>query len=215
MRPSIARIALAIAAAALLGGCFVGWDSDAVKGSGNKIEQARDLPNFEKIVLTGAAKLEVQAGASQKVVIEADDNIVPLIETEVQGGVLREALGAEREVFFVDVTEGHDVLAADGPEVRFAASPGADQGDVQFVAGRVGPEQPRAGQDQDARARCGRRLEEMTPFHDAFRLRSRCFYRFGCCLARERKDVAGGRQRKKLLVCRPLWLIHGVGNHDG
>jgi len=123
MKPGIARIALVIAVAAVLGGCSVCLDGDAVKGSGKKIEQVRDLPSFEKIVLTGAAKLDVQASAAQKVVVEADDNIVPLIETEVQGGVLRiKRTKSFRDVFDHGVTVRISVPQLHGIEVSGACT---------------------------------------------------------------------------------------------
>lgn len=61
-----------------------------VRGSGVRKTEKRDLPAFTSIETTGAFEVEVtcqKAAASFE--IEADDNLLPLIETEVKGGVLR------------------------------------------------------------------------------------------------------------------------------
>ena len=86
-------------------------------------------------------------------------------------------LGPESQVFFVDVAEGHDVLAGDGAKVGFTASPGADQGDVELVAWRVGSEQGRVGEDEPGGAGEGSRFEELTSFHCGLsvRLRTRSY----------------------------------------
>jgi putative autotransporter adhesin-like protein len=60
-----------------------------VRGSGVRKTEKRDLPAFTSIETTGAFEVEVTCQKPASFEIEADDNILPLIETEVKGGVLR------------------------------------------------------------------------------------------------------------------------------
>lgn len=59
-----------------------------VDGSGNVIEETRALSGFRALVVEGPADVVLTAGASERVVVRADDNIVPLISTEVRDGKL-------------------------------------------------------------------------------------------------------------------------------
>ncbi len=59
-----------------------------VKGSGNIKTETRDLPKFTKIDFGGAIEMDVTVQKSQNVEIETDDNILPLITTEVKGDTL-------------------------------------------------------------------------------------------------------------------------------
>lgn len=59
-----------------------------VKGSGKREVQKRDLASFKSISTEGAFTVEVQCQKDQDVEVEADDNILSMVETEVNGGVL-------------------------------------------------------------------------------------------------------------------------------
>ncbi len=59
-----------------------------IKGSGIIKSEKRDVPAFKSIDVGGAAEVEVVAGKEQSVVLEADDNILPSITTEVRGDTL-------------------------------------------------------------------------------------------------------------------------------
>lgn len=65
--------------------CHIG---KGVKGSGNRKTEKRDLPAFKSIETTGAYEVEVMCQKPASFEIEADDNILPLIKTEVRDGVL-------------------------------------------------------------------------------------------------------------------------------
>lgn len=60
-----------------------------VHGSGNVITQTRELSNFHAIEVSNAIQVDVIAQKDFSVAVETDDNIAPLIRTEVSGGVLR------------------------------------------------------------------------------------------------------------------------------
>jgi len=59
-----------------------------VRGSGNIVKDLRNTPAFSKLNVSGAFDVDVTAGKDLKVEIEADDNLMPLIETEVSDETL-------------------------------------------------------------------------------------------------------------------------------
>jgi hypothetical protein len=61
---------------------------DQVVGSGVSKVEKRNVPSFTSIDLSGALEVEITAQKDLSVEIEGDDNILPLIKTEVKGGVL-------------------------------------------------------------------------------------------------------------------------------
>ena len=60
-----------------------------VQGSGVRKTEKRDLPAFKSIETNGAFAIEVTCQQSASFEIEGDDNLLPLIKTEVRDGVLR------------------------------------------------------------------------------------------------------------------------------
>ena len=80
------RLAICLTALLLvLGGCHLG----GVRGSGVRKTETRDLPAFTAIETTGAFDVQVTCQKTPSFEIEGDDNILPLIQTEVRNGVLR------------------------------------------------------------------------------------------------------------------------------
>ncbi|MGZ4357070.1 MAG: head GIN domain-containing protein [Gaiellaceae bacterium] len=75
-----------LAAAAVVAGC--GSTSKTTHGSGNVVTASRDVPSFTKIDFTGAASVSISVGKKTAVAIRGDDNIVPLIRTDVRGDTL-------------------------------------------------------------------------------------------------------------------------------
>jgi Protein of unknown function (DUF2807). len=59
-----------------------------VKGSGNIVTETRDISGFKGIDVSGVFNVEIVAQKEFGVQIEADDNLIPLILTEVNDGVL-------------------------------------------------------------------------------------------------------------------------------
>jgi len=56
-----------------------------VQGSGNIITQEREVSEFSKVHLKGSGKVFLTPGKKQSLEIKTDDNIMPLIETDVSG----------------------------------------------------------------------------------------------------------------------------------
>src|SRR5437764_6052523 len=59
-----------------------------VKGSGNVITQKRDISGFHALEVSNTVQVDVVAQRDFSVTVETDDNIVPLVETEISNGVL-------------------------------------------------------------------------------------------------------------------------------
>jgi hypothetical protein len=68
-----------------LGGCSL----NAIHGSGAAKTEARAVGSFSKIDLTGAPDVEVMVGPAVSVAVTADDNLLPFIETTVDGETLK------------------------------------------------------------------------------------------------------------------------------
>ncbi len=80
----------------LLSGCYFDFDDDddglfgaTIRGSGNVVAEDRLLSPFEQINVEGAISVIITQGNEQLIQIEADDNIIPIIETEVRSRELR------------------------------------------------------------------------------------------------------------------------------
>lgn len=58
----------------------------SVQGSGTAATEARTVPEFQAIALNGGMDLVVRQGPAQSVQVQADDNLLPLLETVVESG---------------------------------------------------------------------------------------------------------------------------------
>lgn len=68
--------------------CSIG-NVGGIKGSGNIKTEKRNVSGFKNIEAGGAVSLEIVAQKDFSVEIEADDNLLPLIVTEVSGDTLK------------------------------------------------------------------------------------------------------------------------------
>jgi hypothetical protein len=69
----------------VLGGCHRFGN---VTGSGTMKLEKRDVPAFSAVSISGAYDVEIVVQKEQSLEIEGDDNLLPLIKTEVKNGVL-------------------------------------------------------------------------------------------------------------------------------
>jgi len=67
----------------LITGCGV-----CINGSGVKITEERDVATFSSVVLSGAANVYITQDGTNSVKVETDDNIMPVVETNVIGSRL-------------------------------------------------------------------------------------------------------------------------------
>ena len=88
---------LAITVIALtITGCIVVINGNSVQGSGNVIAQTREVAKFSHVRLKGSGRVFLTPGQTQSLEIKTDDNIMPLIETEVSGNKLTISHGNNR-----------------------------------------------------------------------------------------------------------------------
>jgi hypothetical protein len=64
------------------------WAGEHIEGSGNVISEERTVGSFNSIRVIGSGKLYVTQGAEQSLMIQAEDNIMPIIDTGVEGDTL-------------------------------------------------------------------------------------------------------------------------------
>lgn len=74
-----------------MGASFFKFDINfsGVKGSGHTATDTRPLTDFTSVETGGIFQVEIVAQKDYSVQVEADDNLLPLIKTEVDDGVLR------------------------------------------------------------------------------------------------------------------------------
>ncbi len=69
----------------IITGCIIVINGKLVEGSGNIITNKRDVSEFQKVHLKGSGDVFLTIGEEQSLIIKTDDNILPLIETDVSG----------------------------------------------------------------------------------------------------------------------------------
>lgn len=67
---------------------FGGSSTSTTEGSGVPATQARDLAAFSGVELAGSNNVVIRVGEKQSVVVNADDNLLDRVTTEVQSGKL-------------------------------------------------------------------------------------------------------------------------------
>ena len=88
MRKRIWVLLLAGVLAAIVLACSApGWR--VVQGSGKVVEESREVSGFTSVQLATLGHLTIESGDRESLRIEAEDNLLPYLETEVRDGVLR------------------------------------------------------------------------------------------------------------------------------
>jgi hypothetical protein len=86
MRRKNFRLLLLLTVAAFFApGCIIVINGNSAQGSGNIITEERQVSEFDKIHLKGSGNVVLTQGEKQSLEIKTDDNIMPLIETDVRG----------------------------------------------------------------------------------------------------------------------------------
>ncbi|MGQ0678305.1 MAG: GIN domain-containing protein [Actinomycetota bacterium] len=65
-----------------------GPDGTEVVGSGNVVREVRQVTGFRRVDVGGLGELIVEQTGTESLRIEAEDNIVPLLRSDVEGGTL-------------------------------------------------------------------------------------------------------------------------------
>ncbi len=60
-----------------------------VSGSGNVVTETRQVSGFNRIDLAGSGEVTIQQGDAESLTIEADDNVLPRLTSEVSNSTLK------------------------------------------------------------------------------------------------------------------------------
>jgi hypothetical protein len=118
LRRAVAFVLLASLLAAC-GGAKRFGGADQVVGSGARKAERRDVAEFDRVVIEGAYRVEAACGQSRGVEIEADDNLLPFIKADVEGGRLR--IHSERGL----QTQALPLVRIGVPDLKEVTIPGA------------------------------------------------------------------------------------------
>ncbi|SJZ70823.1 Putative auto-transporter adhesin, head GIN domain [Chitinophaga eiseniae] len=67
---------------------FTGIRTERVRGNGQMKSETRTAGNFDKISTGGVYHIELQQGGTNSISIDAEENLLPYIETRISGGEL-------------------------------------------------------------------------------------------------------------------------------
>jgi hypothetical protein len=85
---------LFITLSVILNGCIInGWDT-SISGNGNVVDEIRDERGFTGVHVSSGIDVYLSEGEEFQVRVEADENLLEVIETEVRGDVLE--VGTDR-----------------------------------------------------------------------------------------------------------------------
>jgi hypothetical protein len=65
-----------------------GLAQQIVTGNGNVKKETRDVSNFTGVTVSGSVNVQLAYGNSNTITVEADENVLPYIETKVENGTL-------------------------------------------------------------------------------------------------------------------------------
>ena len=113
---SLTFLTLLATAGLVTAGCHHGFAD--VKGSGKRQVQKREIGPFTSISTEGAFNLEIVCGKGVSMEVEGDDNILPLVSSEVRGNVLRltptKSYSVEDPITFRISVPNLEAITADG-----------------------------------------------------------------------------------------------------
>lgn len=119
MKKSISILGIAVIVFTLMSCSFSG-----VVGSKNVIKQNRKITeNFKSIAVSTGIDLILSQGEKRDIIVEADDNIIDLLKTEVKDGVLRvyfdkSIVKAKAKKVYITIPTIISIVATSGAEVE-------------------------------------------------------------------------------------------------
>ncbi|HEX8492365.1 MAG TPA: head GIN domain-containing protein [Pyrinomonadaceae bacterium] len=112
-------------------GCNMTGFGKGVRGSGNRQTEKRNVPDFLGLDVSGAFEVEIVSQKERSLEITGDDNILPLVTTEVRGNVLH--IGSNKSY-----SVNRPITIKVGvPELRGVSSSGASKINVSGIKGSV------------------------------------------------------------------------------
>jgi hypothetical protein len=95
-KPLLALILLAAFQSVACGNITEAMNAERIRGSGKIVSEPRNVRGFSEVSLRGSGELTISQGNTESLTVEADDNILPKIDTVVEGDKL--SIGVERGV---------------------------------------------------------------------------------------------------------------------
>ena len=83
--------ALTLSAVPALGENLISWSwgsGKMIRGSGNVVERTMAVSAFDNVAVQDGIRVVLRRGATQKILVKADDNILPLVEANIDGSRL-------------------------------------------------------------------------------------------------------------------------------
>jgi hypothetical protein len=109
-------VALAIGLVVALAGCVD--EVIGVRGSGNMATESRDVDGFTEIVLEGSGEVDIEMGDTESLTIEAEDNLMSHLTSDVEGGRLvlgtRDAIVTTRGIVYTITATNLDGITVSG-----------------------------------------------------------------------------------------------------
>lgn len=111
-----------------------------IRGNGNVIKEERSVNNFESISVSSGIELLINQDSSEKVVVEADENIMKILRTEVKGGKLKifmeeGVLHAKKMKVYVTLKTLKSLECTSGSETKSAGKVNAENLTIHASSG--------------------------------------------------------------------------------
>ncbi|MAB79602.1 MAG: hypothetical protein CMJ89_09655 [Planctomycetes bacterium] len=84
----LSSILLSVSTLLFSSACGASWSHRAVQGSGIRTEESREVGDFHSVSLRTSGEVLVEVGPQPSISIITDDNLLPLISTQVSSGEL-------------------------------------------------------------------------------------------------------------------------------
>ena len=108
----------------------IGCNSFGIHGSGIIKDEQRDISDFDAIDVGGFYDIEIRCGKEPSLTIIGDDNLIPLIKTEVRGNTLhiwnRKSISSRRKIKIEITTETLTSINSSGASRIFATNINTD-----------------------------------------------------------------------------------------
>lgn len=88
MRHLMPTVLAIVLVAIAVGGCSWSESGQALKGSGSVVDESRTVSGFSAVDLQGIGVLQLKVGTAESLTVRTDDNLQPLITTEVRDNTL-------------------------------------------------------------------------------------------------------------------------------
>lgn len=133
IRRRVLTATLAAAAAVTLSAGALAWGQEQVKGDGKIVKEARQLDSFDSIALAGPFELKLRQSPTQRVELEADSNLLPLVETRVVSGLRGKTLEVQVKKGYAVYAKQPLRIAVDAATLRRLAIAGSGKAEIEAL----------------------------------------------------------------------------------